>query len=93
MCAWDDARTVFFHAWLDLGRSDFAGIPTDQTWYLCMQKPFKRHPEFDSMIADIMRRDPEALMLLHDVDQGDNRKIVMERMERLGCDMSRARDA
>lgn len=27
--------------------------PQHRRWYTCMQKPFKRHPEFDEMVQSI----------------------------------------
>jgi hypothetical protein len=30
-----------------------------------MQKPFKRQPEFDAMLAGVLRADPAAVLVLH----------------------------
>jgi predicted O-linked N-acetylglucosamine transferase (SPINDLY family) len=40
------------------------GFPADATLYLCPQTPFKIHPDFDPMIAGILRRDPRGLVAL-----------------------------
>jgi len=45
--------------------------------YVCMQKPFKRQPEFDTMLAGVLEADPEAVLILHDVDGATNRKILV----------------
>lgn len=42
-----------------------------------MQKPFKRQPEFDTMLAGVLEADPEAVLILHDVDGATNRKILV----------------
>jgi len=45
--------------------------------YVCMQKPFKRQPEFDTILAGVLEADPEAVLILHDVDGATNRKILV----------------
>ena len=47
--------------------------------YMCMQKPFKRHPEMDFMIKDVLDADPEARIILHEDESPYNRKLVSER--------------
>jgi predicted O-linked N-acetylglucosamine transferase (SPINDLY family) len=44
-------------------RADF-GLPPDATLYGCLQMLQKFHPDFDPLIADILRQDPDALLLL-----------------------------
>ena len=44
-----------------------------------MQKPFKRHPEMDFMIKDVLDADPEARIILHEDESPYNRKLVSER--------------
>jgi protein O-GlcNAc transferase len=39
------------------------GLP-DQAVYLCPMMPFKLHPDFDPIIAEILRRDPEGTFWL-----------------------------
>ena len=47
-------------------RSDFSEYtPVDGNWYLCMQKPFKRHTVFDEMLASILHKDTRGRLLLH----------------------------
>ena len=44
-------------------REDF-GLPDDATLYLCPQSLFKFHPEFDAMLAGILRGDPRGRLVL-----------------------------
>lgn len=44
-------------------RSDF-GLPADRHLYLCPQTLFKFHPEFDSVLAEILRRDKHGQLIL-----------------------------
>ena len=70
-----------------LRRSDFP-VPAGH-WYACMQKPFKLHPAFDAMLAAIQRADPEARLVLHDLDQADARAARRARLEAAGLDLGR----
>lgn len=84
-----------------LRRSDFAPLLHEQRrpeghaqadrWYLCMQKPFKRQPAFDSVLAAISRADPHARLLLHDVEpsQVEAKRHIIQRLELAGADLSR----
>ncbi len=40
------------------------GLPEDGTLYVCPVMPFKLHPSFDPMLADILRRDPDSHLVL-----------------------------
>jgi predicted O-linked N-acetylglucosamine transferase (SPINDLY family) len=40
------------------------GFPEDATLYLCPQSLFKLHPDFDVVLATLLRRDPRARLLL-----------------------------
>ncbi len=42
------------------------GLPSGAHLYLCAQNLIKLHPSFDSALAAILRRDPQALLLLID---------------------------
>ena len=73
-----------------LTRSDFAAhVPEDGNWYLCMQKPFKRFPEFDVMLSRVLEEDPNGRLLLHEIAAAGNQKIIAKRLEALGVDMER----
>ena len=49
-----------------LSRADFSA-PAGPRWYVCMQKPFKFTPAFDRMLAAVHARDPEGVILLHEI--------------------------
>jgi protein O-GlcNAc transferase len=44
-------------------RAEF-GFPEDAKLYLCPQSSFKLHPDFDLVLATLLRRDPRARLLL-----------------------------
>jgi len=72
------------------GRAKFLkSVPSKGNWYLCMQKPFKLHPEFDELVSAILRADPDALVILHEEDNAYNRRIFSQRFVDAGCDMKR----
>lgn len=55
-----------------------------------MQKPFKRHPHFDKMLAQILKRDPLGVLFLHGTPQNPEAgKIMRTRLIKAGVDMSR----
>ena len=44
-------------------RNDF-GLPEEGHLYACLQNLFKFHPEFDPLLAEILRRDPQGRVVL-----------------------------
>lgn len=40
------------------------GLPANANLYGCLQTLFKYHPEFDSILGDILRRDPNGLLVI-----------------------------
>ena len=44
-------------------RADF-GIPEDRTVYGCLHSVFKLHPDFDSLLRQILERDEQAILVL-----------------------------
>ncbi|MBD6617601.1 tetratricopeptide repeat protein [Komarekiella sp. 'clone 1'] len=40
------------------------GLPPEGSLYLCPQSSFKFHPEFDQIIGDLLRRDPQGWFVL-----------------------------
>ena len=70
-----------------LKRRDFN--VSEGTWYVCMQKPFKLHPKFDAMLAGIQSSDPNAQIILHDVDTEDLRSARRKRWKKAGLDLKR----
>lgn len=99
--------TVDGKAWRHLTRADFSMLPTKhwvhgqwrrRHWYVCVQKPYKLHPAFDAMLVGIMVNDPDAIVVLHDIDFGArdvsvdtdlNRQLVKRRMAAAGVDVGR----
>jgi len=71
-----------------LQRTDF-GLPQNKHYYLCMQKPHKFHPEFDTLLCGIMVNDKEGLVVLHREVSPSNQNVFEKRLERAGCDLSR----
>jgi predicted O-linked N-acetylglucosamine transferase (SPINDLY family) len=45
------------------GRTAF-GLPEDSHLYACPQSLFKLHPDFDPILAEILRRDPKGMLVL-----------------------------
>ncbi len=50
-----------------------AGLPEGRRLYVCAQSLFKVHPEMDAIFADIVARDPEAVLVLF---QGSARRVT-----------------
>jgi len=71
------------------GRSSFPTVPSDGTWYLVMQKPYKLMPEFDAFVAGVLEKDPNGRVIMHEESSEDNRLIFIERLSQAGCDMER----
>jgi predicted O-linked N-acetylglucosamine transferase (SPINDLY family) len=40
------------------------GLPTGRTLYACLQRPNKIHPDFDALLAGILRGDPRGIVVL-----------------------------
>jgi predicted O-linked N-acetylglucosamine transferase (SPINDLY family) len=63
-------------------RDDYA-LPTHAHLYVCGQNHFKFHPEFDAILAEILRRDPRGrLVVTHDKIENRSR-LLRARWERV----------
>lgn len=66
-------------------RADF-GLPRDKHLYACLQSLFKFHPDFDFLLAEILRRDPQGLLILPSGEcthWNDHwRELLVERFQR-----------
>ncbi len=51
-------------------REDF-GLSSDRHVYLCVQQLRKFHPDFDALLAGILRRDPQGIVVTADDRHGD----------------------
>jgi tetratricopeptide (TPR) repeat protein len=58
-------------------RGDF-GLPEDRHLYACLQSLQKFHPAFDAVLAEILRRDPQGLLLVP-AGHAHCRKLLRER--------------
>ena len=77
----DEVSKIDNKSFKNINRKDFSQyIPEDGNWYTCMQKPFKRHPEFDYMLESILQRDPQARIILHDSEMDENKEIFNKRL-------------
>jgi len=77
-------------SYLNYTRDDFKEyLPDNCNWYTCMQKPFKRHPEFDNFLAGILEKDPNARIILHEDDNEENNNIHISRLEKLEINMDK----
>ena len=84
----DQVSRIDGQAFGHLSRFDFS-LPPNKRVYLCMQKPFKFHPEFDSLVCGIMTKDPDGLVVLHREPSSANQEVFEKRLERAGCDLLR----
>ena len=76
----------------NITRAYFArfGVTSGVRWYVCMQKPFKRHPSFDWMLARILSSDPGGVLLLHGTPGNvEVWRIMVDRFRSRGMDLSR----
>ena len=63
-------------------RTDY-GLIHEKHLYLCPQSLFKLHPDFDNVLGEILRRDPDGLLVLIEDDQGGNwNKLLLARFEK-----------
>ncbi|HZZ92536.1 MAG TPA: tetratricopeptide repeat protein [Usitatibacter sp.] len=59
------------------------GLPTDRRLYACAQSLFKVHPEMDDVLADLLARDAQAVLVFF---QAGSRRVT----EQLGARLQRA---
>lgn len=58
------------------------GLPETGAIYLCPQSLFKIHPEFDELLAEILRRDPTGQIVFIDGMYSNWTKLLRQRFER-----------
>lgn len=68
-------------------RSEF-GIPDDVHFYACLQRPLKIHPDFDAILAGILRRDRRGLIVLLKGVTGHAGDLLAERFRSVMPDVS-----
>ena len=63
-------------------RGDY-GLPRGVRLYVCPQSLFKFHPQFDTVLGDLLRRDPESRLVLIDGGNGGYwKRLIYERFNR-----------
>ncbi len=62
-------------------RADF-GLSDNEHLYLCHQNPRKIHPDFDTLVAAILERDPRARLLLIGSEEGAETAPLRQRLRR-----------
>ena len=63
-------------------RNDY-GLPDEGRLYVCPQSLFKFHPEFDDILGELLRRDPDGrLVLIEDMIGGYWKRLLYERFNR-----------
>lgn len=58
------------------------GLPADARFYMCPVMLQKMHPEFDEAMAEILRLDPQGLLVLFETQQMPWKDSVLERLSR-----------
>lgn len=56
------------------------GLPEDRHLYICPQSLFKLHPEFDPILADILRQDSQAKLILPE-NKAEWRERLLKRLD------------
>ncbi|HEY3076857.1 MAG TPA: tetratricopeptide repeat protein [Burkholderiales bacterium] len=69
-------------------REDF-GLPGEANLYLCPQTLFKFHPEFDAMLAGILRADPRGRLVLIEGRAKNWARLLAARFEKAFPDVAR----
>jgi predicted O-linked N-acetylglucosamine transferase (SPINDLY family) len=62
-------------------RKDF-GLDERTHYYLCPQAPFKIHPEYDSVLAQILRKDPQGKVLFVRSHKPEWTRLLLRRLRR-----------
>ncbi|NQV84719.1 MAG: tetratricopeptide repeat protein, partial [Rhodospirillales bacterium] len=64
------------------------GLPEDIRLYVCPQSLFKFHPQFDTVLGELLRRDPQGcLVLINDQAGGNWQKLLLERFSQVFPDV------
>ncbi|MBS1713914.1 MAG: tetratricopeptide repeat protein [Armatimonadetes bacterium] len=58
-----------------------AGLPESGRLYLCAQSLFKFHPDFDSAVAAVLRRDPQGKVVFFETSEQNWVRILKERLQ------------
>ncbi|REK15849.1 MAG: TIGR03032 family protein [Planctomycetota bacterium] len=81
--------TYYYRPRLEGDRSrEWFGLDPDRHVYLCPQTLFKLHPEFDAVLAEILRRDPHGELILLEGRRPTWTRLVQERFARTMPDVA-----
>jgi len=69
-------------------RSDF-GLPDEKNLYACLQSAFKFHPEYDELLANILRSDPNGVVVLTDGMQPHWGELLKQRFQKSMPDVAK----
>jgi predicted O-linked N-acetylglucosamine transferase (SPINDLY family) len=58
------------------------GLPEDYNLYVCPQTLFKFHPDFDNVLGDILRQDPNGLLILIEGNHKHWAELLRDRFSR-----------
>jgi predicted O-linked N-acetylglucosamine transferase (SPINDLY family) len=58
------------------------GLPEGKRLYACLQSLFKIHPEFDFVIGNILRKDPDGVLILLKAKHKHWETLLLNRFER-----------
>ena len=58
------------------------GLDSSDNIYSCFQNLLKFHPDFDTILNEILRQDPKGILLLVDTSSGKRSEMLMSRFEK-----------
>jgi len=64
------------------------GLPADARLYFCAQNLIKLHPDFDAVLAEILRRDPKGLLVLISSASPQLGQCLLDRFQRAMPDVA-----
>ena len=90
----DKAYRSFFKRFMNArgpwGDAIFDDTTNNIRWYTCMQKPHKFMPEMDPLLCNVLREDPNGILILHLPDKSEKMlQDFQRRLDNARCDRSR----
>lgn len=84
----EDLMTVFTRPETPTATRADLGLPEDKHLYVCPQTSFKLHPDFDRVFAEILRRDPDGLVVLITGNEPNWDDLLKQRFARVMPDVA-----